>query len=110
MSENRKSNEGENALAAIGLSAATFAALPAWSKRKTFKEVLRGALAESQVEFVSANLVRGPSNKPIWHVTINSPSTGVQTCYADFPSGTDPYNVSTLDELIGRLLAFVFED
>ena len=95
------------ALGAIGLGLAGYVALSSRDKRKKFKEALRATLEEQQIGFVSADLARGASNAPIWHVTIDHPSMGIQRYYADFPLDTEPYSADTLNALLDRLFVAI---
>jgi hypothetical protein len=93
------------ALAAVGLGWAAYSALSAEQRRAAFKEALRQALQKHHIGFVESNLARAANGAPVWLVTINHPRTGIAQYRLAFPLTTEPYSQSTLNAVIGRLLA-----
>lgn len=85
----------------IGLGAMAYTSN---QRRREFESKLREQLQAVGIEFISAELGRGPSNEPVWMVTLTHPFHGLQRYSASFAPQDEPYGIQTLKSLVNRIL------
>lgn len=81
-----------------------------WSghgERQAFRQRLRAVLTEDGVQLVKADVGRAESGQPVWYLTILHPSLGVRSLRAALEQGVDPYSPRSLQNLQGRLRAWL---
>jgi hypothetical protein len=85
----------------IGLGAMAYTSN---QRRREFDSSLREQLQAEGLEFISAELGRGPSNEPVWMVTLTHPFRGLQRYSVSFAPEDEPYAIKTMNSLVGRIL------
>ena len=68
-----------------------------------FRASLSQRLQALGLTLVSLSLGRKNLTTPVWVVTVNHPTFGVQALSAEYPIGTDPASQASLDDLVARI-------
>jgi hypothetical protein len=89
-------------LIGAGILGLGFLAWKAYEKRKEFQERLKQGLSVFGVNLVYPDLGFLPDGRHVWHLTIDGPG-GAVTLNSPLHPGTDPYALSTADDLAMRV-------
>ncbi|MCK6514542.1 hypothetical protein L6R46_05750 [Myxococcota bacterium] len=101
MATNDDTNKALLLAGLIGLGAMAYTSN---QRKRAFESSLRDQLQGAGIEFISAELGRGPSNEPVWMVTLTHPFHGLQRYSASFEPADEPYGTQTLNSLVRRIL------
>lgn len=99
--------------AGLGLAAVGLIGAAIWASaddRQSFTDALREDLLEHNIELVSCQIGRSPTNALVWVVALRAPIHGVLTLEAEFPPETRAYAQTTREELVTRLLRYLRGD
>lgn len=92
----------------MGLGAIGALAYASNEKKRSFEESLQRQLAEFGLDFVVAELSRGPEGELIWLVTLNHPDHGAQRYALKFGADDPPYEYETLRSIVTRITKKAF--
>ena len=88
------------------IGGAAFLAWKAYQRRQQFRGTLQEQLQECGIDLISLEVGRLESGVPIWHLTVQHPSFGVQALNAELSKDTDPYSDAALHDLMQRIVAW----
>jgi hypothetical protein len=98
---------GEKILLGAGIAGFGYLAWKGLEKRRTFPDRLAQELASMNVRLIYPDLGFLADGRHAWNLTVEVPGWGAETLFAPIERGADPYEDTTIQDLVRRVGAWL---